>query len=69
MSETKKKKVSSAKIVVNGKKNKPYFSIEYYDIEEQEWYSGYGSYYLDLVFDWLNECFEIIESEETDEIR
>ena len=56
-------KVTFAKIVVTGNKNKPYFQIEYYDIEGQERHLGFGSYLLDNVFQWLDECFEIVEEE------
>lgn len=59
--ETKKIKVSSVDIVVDGNVDKPYYSIKYYDMEENKWHCGYGSYYLANVKRWLKENFDIIK--------
>lgn len=54
-------KVKSAEIIVRGTADKPYFEIKYYDITDRNYHIGYGSYNLNYVFDWLKECFEIVE--------
>lgn len=59
--EIEKNKVTSAKIVVSGSADKPYFQIEYHLLENGECHIGYGSYELRFVFGWLNECFEIVK--------
>lgn len=65
--EHAKEKVSYAKIVVRGTKEKPYYEIEYYDLCDEKVHVGYGSYNLNFVFDWLNECFEVVEDVKTKE--
>lgn len=54
-------KVKSAEIVVHGTADKPYFEIKYYDIADGKCHIGYSSYNLNYVFDWLKECFEIVD--------
>ena len=54
-------KVSSAEIVVHGTKEKPYYEIEYFDLSDNEMHIGYSSYNLDIVFDYLDKYFEIVE--------
>lgn len=61
-----KRKVRSAEIVVHGTLEKPYYEIEY-QTTDGEWHIGYSSRKLEMVFDWLNECFEIVSYEK--EIR
>lgn len=67
-------KVTSARIVVGGNKSKPYFSIEYVQVSDEKCYQGFGSYFMNFVFDWLDECFELVgdtktESEASNETR
>lgn len=62
--QSEKIKVTSAEIVVHGTADKPYYVIKYYDIADKEWHIGYGSYYLHYVFQWLEECFEMVEQTE-----
>ena len=57
----KKIKTPFAKIIVEGKLEKPYFSILYFDPADKDFHIGYSSYYLGYVFNWLNEEFEIVE--------
>ena len=45
-------------IIVSGTKNKPYFQIKYFDINDKSDHIGFGSYCLDYVFDWLKEYFD-----------
>ena len=60
--ETTKIKTHHARIVVDGAAEKPYYSIEWYDHTKNEYFLGYSSYYIDYVFKWLEECFEIVEA-------
>ena len=57
--EKAKHKTHFAKIVVDGTAEKPYYSILYYDHTKDEYINGYGSYYIENVFKWLSEEFEI----------
>ena len=59
----KKHKVKSAEIVVRKIDEKPYYEIKYFDLSDNEYHIGYGSYKLEYVFDWLEHCFEIVEKE------
>lgn len=54
-------KTSFARIVVEGTPEKPYYNIEYFDPMDKEYHIGFGSYYLDNVFNWLAEEFENTE--------
>lgn len=54
-------KVSSAEIVVRGSREKPYYEIKYHDLSDGQVHVGYGSYTLDFVFEWLEECFEVVD--------
>lgn len=56
-----KVKVKSAEIVVHGTADKPYYEIKYYDVADGKYHIGYSSYNLKYVFQWLEECFEIVE--------
>lgn len=68
-SETVKIKTHHARIVVDGTAEKPYYSIEWFDPEKEEYYLGYSSHYIKYVFDWLKECFEIVEKPMTNADR
>lgn len=61
-----KQKVRSADIVVRYTVDKPYYEIKYQD-NDGAWRIGYGSYKLENVYCWLNECFEIVSYDQ--EIR
>lgn len=62
MSETNGKiKTSEIMIIVGGSVDKPYYSIRYYDLSDNEWHIGFSSYYLQNVINWKNEYFEIVE--------
>ena len=67
--ETNKIKTHYARIVVDGTAEKPYYSIEWYDHTKNEYFLGYSSYYIDYVFKWLEECFEIVEAPKTNADR
>ena len=67
MTEGKKPVIKThfAKIIVEGTAEKPYYSILYYDHTKNEYINGYGSYYIENVFKWLAEEFEIIDETPT----
>lgn len=66
----KKHKVKSAEIVVWKIGEKPYYGIKYFDLSDNEYHIGYGSYKLEYVFEWLEQCFEIVEKNtNADKIR
>lgn len=50
-------------IVVSGDIDKPYYSIHWYDIEQETMICGYSSYKLSLVRKWLKECFEVVDDD------
>ena len=54
-------KTPFAKMIIDGSREKPYFSILYFDPADKDFHIGYSSYYLFYVFNWLNENFEIVE--------
>ena len=56
-------KAIDPKIVVSGSADKPYYLIEYYNILDERWHIGYGSYNLKFVKEWLNDDFEIVEAD------
>ena len=68
-SETVKIKTHHARIVVDGTAEKPYYSIEWFDPIKKEYYLGYSSYNIGTVFNWLSECFEIVEANTTNADR
>ena len=67
--EVNKIKTHFAKIIVEGTAEKPYYSILYYDPTAKEYYNGYSSYFIGNVFNWLSECFEIVETPEVDVVE
>lgn len=61
-SKSKEKiKTSFAQIIVRKIKEKPYFEILYFDNQDKCFHIGFGSFYLEYVFQWLADEFEIIE--------
>lgn len=58
-------KVRSVEIVVHGTREKPYYEIEYLCIDDNELHIGYSSYNLSIVFQWLEECFEKVDIDES----
>lgn len=56
-----KVKVTSAEIIVRGKKEKPYFEIKYKEVGGHHYNIGYSSYDLNTVFDYRSECLELVE--------
>ena len=58
LENTEKLKVTFAQIIVCGTAEKPYYNIMWFD-NNGCGYIGYGSYYLEYVFQWLSENFEV----------
>lgn len=58
--EEKKIKALYADVIVERIEGKPYYSIKYFDLEENKEYIGYSSYNLYFVFNWLDKYFDII---------
>ena len=56
-------KVTSAEIVVHGTIDKPYYEIKYREIGSSKYCVGYSSYNLSNAFEWLKECFEIVNTD------
>ena len=60
--EYPKIKTHFAQIIVDGTAEKPYYNIMYFDPAAGDYRIGFGSYYLNYVFKWLTEEFEIVET-------
>lgn len=54
-------KTPFAKIIVGGTREKPCYTILYFDPADGKCHIGFGSYRLDYVFRWLAEEFEVTE--------
>lgn len=61
-----KEKALFPDIVVRKIGDKPYYEIKYYDVTDNEWHIGYGSYNLDYVMQWKEEVFEVADGCITD---
>lgn len=57
-------KVTSAEIIVRKIDGNPYYEIKHYKIGDDEEHIGYGSYNLNFVLEWLEKCFEIVNTDE-----
>lgn len=55
-------KATSAEIIVRGSVDTPYYGIKYQEVDSSEYHIGYGSYNLKYVFEWLEDCFEIVNT-------
>lgn len=64
--EQEKIKVESIDVIVTGQKEKPYYAIKYKEVGSNDDCIGYGSYSLEYVFGWKEQCFELIEQENND---
>lgn len=60
--KNEKIKVTSLEIIVTGKRENPYFEIKYKEVGKRYYNIGYSSYDLNNVFDWRDECFEVVKS-------
>lgn len=64
-----KRKTNFAKIIVSGTAEKPYYDIMWLDYMDGQYHIGYGSYNLSFVFQWLTECFEILDAPTVDAVE
>lgn len=65
--ENKEKiKVDDLEIIVRGNKEKPYYEIMYHEVgkEPRDYDLGFGSYKLEYVLEWKEECFEVVQKED-----
>ena len=58
-----KNRVTSLEIIVRMLDNKPYYEIKYKKVGEYYYHIGYGSFNIDNVLKWRDECFELVESD------
>ena len=61
--KTEKIKVTKLRIIVSGTKEKPYFELMYKEVGKEDFNIGYSSYDLNNVFDWKEQCFELVAEE------
>lgn len=59
--ENEKIKVTSIEIIVEGEKENPYFEIKYREVGKNYNNIGYGSFCLDNVLEWRDNCFEVVK--------
>ena len=64
-SSPKKEKFKTpfAQLIVGGEREKPCFSILFFDPNSKEFHIGFSSFSLEYVFNWLDEEFEVVEDE------
>lgn len=65
--KNEKLRVTSAQIIVTGTKEKPYYEIKYRESGKENYCIGYSSYCLDNVFEWLEECFDLVEDKNVEQ--
>lgn len=53
--------VDSIYIIVTGNKNKPYFEIKYREVGQNHYNIGFSSYNLDIVFDYKERYFNLVQ--------
>lgn len=58
--KTEKIKVTKLRIIVSGTKEKPYYELMYKEVGKDDFNIGYSSYDLNNVFDWKENCFELV---------
>ena len=64
-SSPKKEKFKTpfAQLIVGGEREKPCFSILFFDPNSKEFHIGFSSFSLEYVFNWLDEEFEVVKDE------
>lgn len=65
--KNEKLRVTSAQIIVTGTKEKPYYEIKYRKVGKENYCIGYSSYCLDNVFEYLEECFDLVEDKNVEQ--
>ena len=62
-SKNEKDIVTEAEVIVRRTNQGFYFMIKYKYVGDKDYTLGYGSYNIHLVFQWLDEYFEIVSQE------
>lgn len=63
MSEVKEERVTDLSIIMEMIDGKPYYSVQYRNVGENGYNIGYSSYNLKIVLEFIDEYFEIVESD------
>ena len=62
--KTEKIKVTKLRIIVSGTKEKPYYELMYKEVGKDDFNIGYSSYDLNKVFEWKEQCVELVVTED-----
>lgn len=62
MSKVKEERVTDLSIIMEMIDSKPYYSVQYRNVGENGYNIGYSSYNLKIVLEFIDEYFEIVES-------
>lgn len=63
MSKVKEERVTDLSIIMEMIDGKPYYSVQYRNVGENGYNIGYSSYNLKTVLEFIDEYFEIVESD------
>lgn len=63
MNKVKEERVTDLSIVMEMIDSKPYYSVQYRNVGENGYNIGYSSYNLKTVLEFIDEYFEIVESD------
>lgn len=63
MSKVKEERVTDLSIIMEMIDSKPYYSVQYRNVGENSYNIGYSSYNLKIVLEFIDEYFEIVESD------
>ena len=63
MSKVKEERVTDLSIIMKMIDSKPYYSLQYRNVGEIGCHIGYSSYNLKTVLEFIDEYFEIVESD------
>lgn len=72
MNKVKEERVTDLSIIMEMIDSKPYYSVQYRNVGENGYNIGYSSYNLKIVLEFIDEYFEIVESDKqtnADKIR
>lgn len=62
ISKVKEERVTDLSIIMEMIDSKPYYSVQYRNVGENGYNIGYSSYNLKIVLEFIDEYFEIVES-------
>lgn len=63
MNKVKEERVTDLSIIMEMIDSKPYYSVQYRNVGENGYNIGYSSYNLKTVLEFIDEYFEIVESD------